>query len=143
MINRILLFTSAVCALGLAGCATTSGTSHDKQPFGTTADGQPVYIYTLRNSRGAEARILNYGGILQSLKVPDRNGNMGDVALGFDTFDLYRVNAPYFGALIGRYGNRIANGKFSLDGATYTLAQNNGANNLHGGPGDSTRSCGM
>jgi aldose 1-epimerase len=134
MINRILLFTSALCALGLTGCSTMRSASAEKQAFGTTADGRPVYLYTLRNSKGCEAHIMNYGGILQSLKVPDKNGNLGDVALGFDTFTPYQVNAPYFGALIGRYGNRIANGKFSLDGKTYTLAQNNGVNNLHGGP---------
>jgi len=134
MINRILLFTSATCALGFAGCAMTRGIPGEKQAFGTTADGQPVYLYTLRNSNGCEARILNYGGIVQSLQMPDRNGKIGDVVLGFDNFDAYKVNAPYFGALIGRYGNRIANGKFTLDGATYTLAQNNGQNNLHGGP---------
>jgi aldose 1-epimerase len=133
MINRILLFASAVCAIGLVGCAT-HGAPEEKQSFGTTADGQPVYLYTLRNSKGAEARIMNYGGIVQSLKVPDKNGNLGDVALGFDNFEQYRANSPYFGALIGRYGNRIANGKFTLDGTTYTLAQNNGINNLHGGP---------
>src|ERR1044072_2894954 len=103
MINRILLLTSAACALGLAGCATTQSAPEEKQSFGTTADGQPVYLYTLRNSKGCEARIMNYGGILQSLKVPDKNGKLDDVALGFDTFDLYRVEAPYFGALIGRY----------------------------------------
>jgi aldose 1-epimerase len=130
----MLLFTSAVCALGFAGCAMQHGVATDKESFGTTADGQPVYIYTLRNSKGAEARILNYGGILQSLKVPDKNGKLGDVTLGFDSIDAYRENSPYFGALIGRYGNRIANGKFTLDGTTYTLAQNNGVNNLHGGP---------
>jgi len=134
MINRILLITGAVCALGLAGCAMTHSAPAEKQAFGTTTDGQPVYLYTLKNSKGCEARIMNYGGILQSLKVPDKNGTMGDVALGFDNFAQYQVNAPYFGALIGRYGNRIANGKFSLDGTTYTLAQNNGQNNLHGGP---------
>src|ERR1044071_3734152 len=131
MINRILLFTSAVCALGLAGCATKQTMFEDRQSFGPTADGQTVYAYTLRNSKGAEARILNYGGILQSLKMPDKNGNLGDVALGFDNFETYKVNSPYFGALIGRYGNRIADGKFTLDGTTYTLAQNNGLNNLH------------
>ncbi len=134
MINRILLFAGAMCALGLAGCASTHDMPEARQAFGTTADGQPVYLYTIRNSKGCEARIMNYGGILQSLKVPDKNGNFGDVALGFDTFAPYQVNAPYFGALIGRYGNRIANGKFTLDGTTYTLAQNNGVNNLHAGP---------
>jgi aldose 1-epimerase len=112
----------------------THGAPEDKQTFGTAPDGQPVYLYTLRNSKGCEARIMNYGGIVQSLKVPDKNGKLGDVVLGFDTFEPYKVNSPYFGALIGRYGNRIANGKFTLDGTTYTLAQNNPPNNLHAGP---------
>jgi len=134
MMKRIFLFAGAMCALGLVGCALTPSAPVEKQSFGTTADGQPVYLYTLKNSKGSEARIMNYGGIIQSLKVPDKNGNLGDVALGFGTFAPYQVNAPYFGALIGRYGNRIANGKFSLEGTTYTLAQNNGVNNLHGGP---------
>ena len=125
---------TAVCALLLSGCATHRGTPSDGQPFATSSDGQPVNIYTLRNSNGAEARIMNYGGIVISLKVPDRNGTLGDVVLGHDTFEPYRTNSPYFGALIGRYGNRIANGKFTLDGNTYTLTQNNGPNNLHGGP---------
>ena len=90
-------------------------------------------IYTLRNGNGCEARILTYGGIVQSLKVPDKNGNFGDVVLGFDDLDSYIKNNPYFGALIGRYGNRIAKGKFTLDGITCTLATNNPPNNLHGG----------
>src|ERR1051325_3168973 len=80
-----------------------------------------------------EARIMTYGGIVTSLKVPDKNGNFGDVVLGYDNLDGYIKSTPYFGALIGRYGNRIANGKFSLDGQTYTLAKNNGENALHGG----------
>lgn len=134
MINRILLFTSALCALGIAGCSTMQSAPPEKQAFGTAPDGQPVYLYTLRNSKGCEAHIMNYGGILQSLTMPDKNGNLADVALGFDNLEPYKVNSPYFGALIGRSGNRIANGKFTLDGTTYTLAQNNGPNNLHSGP---------
>ena len=127
--------TSAVCAIILAGCCTTEHTAKDAgQPFGTTADGQPVIIYTLRNANGCEARIMNYGGIVISLQVPDKKGALGDVVLGYDSLGLYQTNNPYFGALIGRYGNRIANGKFTLDGQTYTLAQNNGPNNLHAGP---------
>src|SRR6185437_2085967 len=114
MMNRILLFTSAACALGLAGCSTMQSAPEDKQAFGTAPDGQPVYMYTLRNSKGCEAHIMNFGGIVQSLTMPDKNGNLGDVALGFATFDPYKVNSPYFGALIGRYGNRIANGQFTL-----------------------------
>jgi len=103
-------------------------------PFGKTADGTPVEIYTLRNSKGMEARIMTYGGIIVSLKVPDKNGTFGDVVLGYDNLDDYVKNNPFFGALVGRYGNRIAKGKFTLDGHEYTLALNNAPNNLHGGP---------
>jgi aldose 1-epimerase len=132
MITSILFLLGALCAICLAGCAVPF-VPPEKRPFGTTSDGQAVDIYTLRNSKGCEARILNYGGIVVSLKVPDKNGEFGDVVLGFDDFAPYRTNGPYLGALIGRYGNRIANGKFTLDGKTYTLAQNNGSNSLHGG----------
>lgn len=104
-----------------------------KESFNATVDGKAVDVYTLQNSKGVEARILNYGGIVVSLKVPDKNGKPGDIVLGYDDFEPYRANRGYLGALIGRYGNRIANGKFSLDGKTYTLAQNNGTNSLHGG----------
>jgi len=102
-------------------------------PFGRTADGTPVVIYTLRNRRGSEARITNYGGILVSLKAPDKNGRFDDIVLGCDTLDGYLKNTAYLGALVGRYCNRIAAGKFTLDGKTYTLATNNGPNHLHGG----------
>jgi len=77
---------------------------------------------------------MTYGGIVVSLKVPDKDGNFGDVVLGYDKFDDYVKNNPFFGALVGRYGNRIARGKFTLDGKEYTLAVNSGLNNLHGGP---------
>lgn len=103
------------------------------RPFGKTADGQGVMLFTLTNARGAEARIMNYGGILVSLKVPDKNGKLADVVLGYDKLSDYVKATPYFGALIGRYGNRIANGKFTLDGKPYTLAINNPPNSLHGG----------
>jgi aldose 1-epimerase len=97
-------------------------------------DGTNVTLYTLTNASGAEVQITNYGGAVVSLKVPDRNGKLDDVVLGFDTLPGYlQTGNPYFGALIGRYGNRIANGKFTLDGATYNLAINNGPNSLHGG----------
>ncbi|MGA3268171.1 MAG: aldose epimerase family protein [Verrucomicrobiota bacterium] len=102
-------------------------------PFGKTPDGVPVEIYTLRNAKGMEARILTYGGVLQSLLVPDKNGKLGDVVLGFDNLDDYVKLSPHFGAIIGRYGNRIARGRFTLNGVTYTLARNNGPNHLHGG----------
>jgi aldose 1-epimerase len=104
-----------------------------RAPFGKTGNGQTVEIYTLTNAQGVEMRVITYGGIITSLKVPDRHGQFGDVVLGFDTLDGYLKDSPYFGALIGRYGNRIAKGQFVLDGKTYTLATNNGPNHLHGG----------
>jgi len=108
-------------------------TNIKKQSFGKTADGTPVDLHILTNRTGAETAITNYGGIVVWLKVPDRKGNLGDVVLGYDSLDGYRNDKAYLGALIGRYGNRIAHGKFILDGITYTLPQNNGENTLHGG----------
>ncbi|HEU5072166.1 MAG TPA: aldose epimerase family protein [Verrucomicrobiae bacterium] len=124
-----------VLAGALAGCASLSSTtgSVSQRPFGTSPDGKPVTLYTLRNANGVEAEICNYGGIVTSLKVPDRHGKLGDVVLGYDNLDGYLKDSPYFGALIGRYGNRIARGHFTLDGHTYTLATNNYPNALHGG----------
>ena len=104
-----------------------------KELFGKAADGKEVYIYTLRNKNGMEARITNYGGILVSLMVPDRNGKPGDVVLGYDSLAEYIKDSPYFGALVGRYANRIGKGRFTLNGVEYKLAINNGANHLHGG----------
>src|SRR6185369_15574953 len=104
-----------------------------KQSFGKTADGQNVDLYTLRNVHGVEAKITNYGGIVTSLKVPDRRGKFDDVVLGFNDVDSYLKGHPYFGAIIGRYGNRIAKGRFTLNGIEYKLAVNNGENTLHGG----------
>ena len=101
--------------------------------FGRTADGQDVDIYTLTNRKGAEARIITYGGAVVSLKVPDRRGRFDDVVLGFDRIADYERQTFYIGALIGRYGNRIARGRFTLNGVEYKLATNNGANHLHGG----------
>lgn len=104
-----------------------------KQPFGTTNDGMAVSLFTLNNDQGVEARITNYGGILVALYTPDRTGQPGDIVLGFDTLDHYLQGHPYFGSIVGRNANRTAGGKFTLDGVTYTLAQNNGPNHLHGG----------
>jgi aldose 1-epimerase len=103
------------------------------EPFGKTADDTSVELYTLRNRHGMEARIATYGGIVTHLTAPDLLGSFGDIVLGYDTLDQYLAHSPYFGALIGRYGNRIANGRFTLDGTTYQLARNNGPNSLHGG----------
>ena len=104
-----------------------------KEPFGQTADGAPVDLYTLANDNGMSARITNWGGIVVSILVPDRQGQVADVALGYDSLETYRQNPPYLGAVIGRCGNRIANGKFKLYGTEYALACNNGPNHLHGG----------
>ncbi|MCK4305568.1 MAG: galactose mutarotase [Candidatus Eisenbacteria sp.] len=104
-----------------------------EQPFGKTDEGQGVHLYTLRNANGMQVEITNYGGIVTSLLVPDRDGNLGDVVLGFDDLQSYLAGHPYFGALVGRYGNRIAKGRFTLDGKEYELATNNGPNHLHGG----------
>ena len=104
-----------------------------KDPFGQTTDGQEVSLYTLTSSKGLRARITNFGAILVSLHVPDRDGSLGDIVLGFDTLDGYVNQTAYLGATVGRYGNRIAKGKFTLDGTEYTLATNNGPNHLHGG----------
>ena len=96
-------------------------------------DGADVYLYTLTNDLGLEVAIINYGGAITSLKVPDRKGTLGDIVLGFETLDEYVRNPRYFGALIGRHANRIGLGKFSLNGVEYQLDQNNGVNHLHGG----------
>lgn len=104
-----------------------------RQPFGVTKENIPVEIYTLRNENGCQARITNYGGIVVSLTMPDRNGKFGDVVLGYDKLDDYLKNNPYFGCLVGRYANRIARGRFTLNGKEYQLAVNNPPNHLHGG----------
>jgi aldose 1-epimerase len=102
-------------------------------PFGVTTEGDTVEVFTLTNLNGVEVRAITYGAIIVSLRVPDRDGRLADVVLGFDDLDGYLEGSPYFGAVVGRYANRIANGKFTLDGTTYSLATNNGPNHLHGG----------
>jgi len=104
-----------------------------KQVFGFTPDSTEVSLYTLVNRSGITMKVTNYGGIITSLLVPDKKGNTADVVLGYDSLAGYLKETPYFGALIGRYCNRIAKGKFTLDGKEYILAQNNGTNHLHGG----------
>lgn len=130
------LLTSA--ALALAACnGGSSMTEHastiSAQPFGLTPDGQAVERYVLKNRHGIEMVAMNYGGIILSLRTPDRDGQFDDIVLGHDTLPPYITNPPFFGALIGRYANRIAKGRFSLDGHTYQLATNDGPNHLHGG----------
>jgi len=136
IVRFILLAPAVLIAACFTGCSTPSKPVEtiSRAPFGQTHDGTPVAIYTLHNASGCEARIMTYGGIVQSLKVPDKIGHFSDIVLGYDDLNGYIASSPYFGALIGRYGNRIANGKFTLDGNEYTLAINNSPNNLHGGP---------
>lgn len=104
-----------------------------KEDFGTTPDGEKVEQYTLKNEKGMEVKIITYGGRITNLTAPDKNGEYKDIVLGFDSIEDYVKDNPFFGALIGRYGNRIANGKFTLDGKEYDLAKNDGPNHLHGG----------
>jgi aldose 1-epimerase len=111
-----------------------AATPIQRADFGKTKDGAAVSVYTLTNQNGLAARITNYGGIVLSLMAPDRNGKMADVVLGYDSLDGYLQNSgPFFGALIGRYGNRIGHARFTLDGRAYQLDKNNGENSLHGG----------
>lgn len=102
-------------------------------PFGSLPDGREVSQFILRNTKGMEVRLINYGGIITHLFAPDRNGDLADVVMGFDELGPYLTDSPYFGALIGRFGNRIAGGRFELDGVEYRLDQNDGENHLHGG----------
>ena len=105
----------------------------EKKVFGTTADGKTADLYTLKNKNGMQVSITNFGATVVSIVVPDKAGKMADVALGYDDLAGYELNKNYLGVLVGRYGNRIAHGKFSIDGTEYTLAKNNGDNSLHGG----------
>lgn len=104
-----------------------------KDTFGILEDGKTVFRYTLKNEHGLEMQVINYGGIITSFKVPDKNGTLEDIVLGYDSLSQYLKSSPYFGALIGRYGNRIAKGKFKIDGTEYTVAGNNNGQHLHGG----------
>ena len=135
-----ILILALMVQVGMSadGEQKTSGSTSAKRgvtrgPFGKTRDGHAVELYTLTNAHGVEMHVITYGGIITSLKVPDRAGQIDDVVLGFDTLDGYLKDPPYFGAIVGRYGNRIAKGQFTLDGRTYKLATNNGPNHLHGG----------
>jgi aldose 1-epimerase len=112
--------------------AVASGTI-DVQPYGVTADGIPVDEYTLTNANNMEVKIITFGGIITSIKVPDRTGEFENVALGFDNLQDYETRNPYFGSITGRYANRIDEGRFILDGVTYQLDINNPPNHLHGG----------
>lgn len=121
---------TALIAVALAACSSPKGPG---EVFGKTAGGRVVHAYTLTNVNGLKAKLIDFGATLVSLEVPDRNGQLADIVLGCDTVECYEKQSPYFGAIVGRYANRIAGGKFTLDGVEYTLATNDGPNHLHGG----------
>src|SRR6266511_178088 len=124
----------AALVLGAAACHRPSMRAHiTRTAFVTTADGTAVDLFTLTNARGVEVRAMTYGATIVSLRTPDRGGRLGDIVLGYPTLAGYLAQSPYVGAVVGRYGNRIARGRFSLDGKSYQLATNNGPNHLHGG----------
>ena len=116
-----------------ASCAQESAPTVEMSSFGQLPDGREVELFTLRNNQGAEVSIMTYGATIVSLKMPDKEGIIEDVALGFDSLQGYMGDNPYFGSIVGRYGNRIAGGEFTLDGQSYPLARNNSPNHLHGG----------
>jgi len=122
---------SLVASTAAAAAAATARIT--ESAFGTTEAGEHVNLYVLKNTRGAVAKISDYGGIVVSLDVPDRDGDMGDVVLGFASLEEYVADSPYFGCIVGRYGNRIGKSAFTLDGETYSLTVNDGPNHLHGG----------
>ena len=152
---------STLASLGLVGCTSKPESSSDstrtaqgrepgaestatsskstaarnvaRAPFGRTTDGKDVELFTLTNTHGVEVRATNYGGIIVSIKTPDRAGKLADITLGYDSLAGYLKESPYFGAIVGRFANRIARGRFTLEGKTYKLAINNGPNSLHGG----------
>ena len=136
----LLLLTAGACAPAdssdnapAVSSSPAMEASVTQTPFGVTADGDPVQVFTLTNAHGARLRAMTYGGIILSLEVPDRDGVLGDIVLGYDDLDGYLAETPYFGALIGRYGNRIGGARFTLDGVGHQLEDNDGPNSLHGG----------
>ena len=128
----IIVFLFAIGGLLAAQTSGKHKSGVEQQPFGTR-DGRPVTLFKLTNSHGVEVHAMNYGGIILSIRVPDRKGQFADIVLGHETMEGYVPNPPYIGAIVGRYANRIANGTFTLDGKTYTLPKNDGPNTLHGG----------
>jgi aldose 1-epimerase len=130
--NRIKSWVAIFAGLIILTTMMQAKTNIAKQAFGHTADGTSVDLYTLADDK-VEVRITNYGGIIVSLRAPDRNGKLDDIVLGYDSLDHYIAKTAYFGAIIGRYANRIAHGSFQLDGKTYSIPKNDGDNTLHGG----------
>ena len=125
-------WVAAFAVLMMLTSTVAAKTRVAKQPFGHTPEGTPVEIYTLADGE-IEARIMTYGGIVVSLRTPDRNGKLDDIVLGCNSVEKYVVQTAHFGGIIGRYANRIAHGTFQLDGKTYSIPKNDGDNALHGG----------
>ncbi|HEY1657236.1 MAG TPA: aldose epimerase family protein [Candidatus Sulfotelmatobacter sp.] len=130
--SKVLYGFAILVVLGILTGTMNASTVVTKESFGRAADGTAVDLYTLSDGK-VEARITNYGGIITSLRTPDRNGKLDDIVLGYDSLDQYIAKTAYFGAIIGRYANRIAHGTFQLDGKTYHIPKNDGDNTLHGG----------
>lgn len=133
LLGKLTMFPLILGVVLLSMSVFAQASSVEVQPYGTTADGQTVDEYILTNANGMEVRIITYGGTITSIRVPDRDGDIENVVLGFDNLVDYETRSPYFGNITGRYANRIANARFTLDGTEYVLAANNGANSLHGG----------
>ena len=135
MIKRVIAFFLLTLSIAFILCQSNNKDQSmvEKKLFGKLADGAEVFSYTLRNSKGMEAKIINYGATVVSLIAPDKDGKYSDVVLGYDDIDGYVNGTSYFGAIVGRYGNRIGKGKFKLDDDDYQLTINNGENHLHGG----------
>jgi len=139
MMPRRPFLVYLIVLLAAAGTLLFAQMKSSKQDSGVqqkelgTREGRPVNLYTLKNSHGVEVHAMNYGGIILSIRVPDRKGQLADIVLGHGTLEGYIPNPPFLGAIVGRYANRIANGTFTLDGKAYTLAKNDGPNTLHGG----------
>lgn len=143
-IRALLAAAALVAPMTVAATGESSAVAPDasdarrvsitSEPWGSTADGTEVVRYTMANANGMRVSIITYGGIIQSLQVPDTEGRSANVVLGYDNLADYLARNPFFGATIGRYANRIANGSFTLDGTTYQLNRNDGPNTLHGGP---------
>tara|TARA_R110000868_G_scaffold235273_9_gene489187 strand:- start:49372 stop:50478 length:1107 start_codon:yes stop_codon:yes gene_type:complete len=131
--NKSVIILLIVVGILNSDCTKKNSQGITSEEFGVLSNGSNVQLYTLTNSNGMEVKITNFGGIVTSIKTPDKDGNFENVVLGFDNLDKYLEGTPYFGAIIGRYGNRIAKGEFTLDGEHYSLAKNNGNNHLHGG----------
>ncbi len=136
--NFVIKVSFVIFSFLLISCNNNSGenkpmSSIQKEKYGETKDGTPIDLYTLTNKNGLKVNITNYGAIVQSLFVPDKSNKMQDVVLGYDSLDGYLKMSPYFGAIVGRYGNRIDKGKFKLNGKEYQLTINDGKNHLHGG----------